>query len=65
MVVRDFTSNIVDGMFRIVDANKTSYLFNPSVLYEGDRNVVNQFYGDRTVICYEAIKKNWIALYIK
>lgn len=33
MVVADFTSNIVDGMFRIVDANKTGYLFNPSILY--------------------------------
>ena len=65
MIVRDFTNNIVDGMFKLIDANKKGYLSYPHILYEGDRNVVNQFYGDRTVICYEAIKKNWIALYIK
>ena len=65
MIVADFTINVIDGMFRLIDANKTGYLSNPFIMYEGDRNTVNQYYGEKILIGYEAIKKNWIALYIK
>lgn len=35
MTVADFTINVIDGMFRLIDANKTGYLSNPFIMYRG------------------------------
>ena len=65
MTLKEFVGLDKSGaMFKIVDATKTGYMNTKEYLTYADRNVVNKFCGDKTVVGYEAIGKNKVAVYV-
>lgn len=64
MFVKDFVKMGI-GMFRIVDASKVGYRTRMEVEYEADKNAVTSWYGDWSVVGFEAVGKNKTVIYAK
>lgn len=66
MTVKEFIKyNISGAMIVAVDGDQCGYMTKPTILIEADRNVINEMYGDYTVIGFEPVSKKKINLYIK
>lgn len=52
-------------LYQLVDANKTGFLTNPSIITEADGNVIRERYSDKELHSFEIATKRKLILYVK
>ena len=52
-------------LYQLVDANKTGFRTNPSIITEADGNVIRERYSDKELINFDIATKRKLILYVK